>query len=224
MTLHEAKAQTTEMKFFSKIDGLADVALKELLMTRDFQTTKVRNDWVRFLMSLLHRHPNEVKVIRERALKGWEEVLAGQHQDLTDQIKEKVDGEREELEAGSAVSVESLALDILEKLILSENIGNAIVDIPWVLYTLPSAEWTFLTCDRPLVRTPKLIGADVALFVPVSPRDLFIATRRNDIIDTMNAMNPKTICKDVNTDIVREARQYVVGRDDNQTRFILNRQ
>jgi Protein of unknown function (DUF4238) len=83
---------------------------------------------------------------------------------------------------------------------------------------------TFLTSDRPIIKTGRLYGlTEPHLVVPISPLHLFIASNSERVFEILKGRMHDSLVADCNNEIVRSATKYVWGIDNSQLRFVENR-
>jgi len=61
------------------------------------------------------------------------------------------------------------------------------------------------------------------LALPIGPRTLFVASNQQAIVDDVAGRKPDDIVRFVNDRVVKQARNFVLGTDDKQLRFVSNR-
>ncbi|HEY1943731.1 MAG TPA: DUF4238 domain-containing protein [Roseiarcus sp.] len=87
----------------------------------------------------------------------------------------------------------------------------------------PPSSFPLLTSDRPIIMTNGISepGGHVAL--PIGPKTLFIASNRQDIVKDVAGRKPEELVAFVNDRVVKQAREFVLGIDGRQLRFVQNR-
>ena len=93
----------------------------------------------------------------------------------------------------------------------------------WRVLESPASAPTFLTSDRPVIRTTSLHGRGAHIAFPLTPRLLFIATPDTDILTAILKSDQAKLVKNFNCQIVEGAQCFVYGCDDTQSRFVQNR-
>lgn len=82
---------------------------------------------------------------------------------------------------------------------------------------------TFLTSDRPIIRTNGLAQKGGHIALPIGPRLLFIGSHDTDFLDALLHADQTCLVKECNRQIVEGASRFVYGVDQSQLRFVQNR-
>ena len=174
-------------------------------------------------MSLLHRAPEEVGVFTRQVA----EHLAYAEK----QFEENYESLRlpdepatfAEFKLKRPSNLEGRAATMLiQGIIDNQTVGNYFNRMIWTILSPPSGR-TFLSSDRPIVMTNGLNRPDSLLAVPIGPRKLFIASNQQGIVDEIASRKPGDLVSFVNDRVVRQARRFCIGINDQQLRFVTNR-
>jgi hypothetical protein len=111
---------------------------------------------------------------------------------------------------------------LIQRIIDNQTVGDHFNRLIWTIVSPPSTR-SFLTSDRPIVMTNGLSRPDSHLAIPIGPRKLFIASNQQGIVDEVVARKPDDLVSFVNDRVVRQARRFCIGTDDQQLRFVTNR-
>jgi hypothetical protein len=217
-------ASHLERRFFLQTDNDAAQALSS--MERDPRIAldnRLRSGWSRFVMSLIHRAPDEVSIFfREvtqhvgQAEREFEEHYAERRLPTDPETFEEFARARPANPAGIATAM------LIQKVIDSRFVGNHFNRMTWTIISPPSA-YTFLTSDRPIIMTNGLVNPDSHLALPIGPRRLFIASNQATIVREIAARKPDDLVAFVNDRVIKQARNFVIGVDDKQLRFVEKR-
>jgi hypothetical protein len=212
-------SQDLEIKFMSPLDNDAAKARDKIALDQPPDADE-RMAWARFMLSLLYRNREGVEFIkghmadiRREATLALEPDWAAQRGPLDELTLADPSAAREP--AAAAKSAANMTADIIAN-------SRAVPDIAsmhWMRIDLSASEIPLLTSDRPLVfialENPKAYMA-----LPIGPYDLFVAARDDGFLRALAAGDPTTIARQMNMDVVSQARQFVWGVDDGQIDFV----
>jgi hypothetical protein len=174
-------------------------------------------------MSLIHRAPEEIAIFfREiarhvaHAEKEFEKNYEKLRRPDEPETFEEFEKMRPSNVAGRAAAM------LIQRVIDSEFVGNHLIRMIWTTITMPSS-FSFLTSDRPIIMTNGLSQPEGHLALPIGPRKLFIASNQQAIVDEVARRKPDDLVAFVNDRVVKQARNFVIGVDDRQLRFVVNR-
>ena len=217
-------ASHLERRFFLQTDDEAAKALA--IIERDGHSninTKLRSAWARFVMSLIHRTPEEVKKVFEEIPRHVEYAERQFERDYAKlRYPEDPDTFEEYIKHRPTNPAGRAAIMLIQEIIDGRTVGNHLIQMNWAIFVPPSS-FTFLTCDRPIIMTNGLAQSDGHIALPIGPRRLFIASNTTDILRHLKARKPDALVNEVNDNIVKQARHFVIGIDDAQLRFVANR-
>lgn len=214
-----------EWGFFRQLDDRAARVVQKLnatpIPTLSAQEISV---WSTFLMSLLHRTPENLAAYKETAGRIYDETVP-EIRDRYDELRTPHDPETvEEYEASlTAEDRERAVMRNFASSIANPNIGNFLNSLHWSALDLPDDCPDYLLSDDPLARTNGLKKADGHLAIPLSPRRLAVGVYDHNFRNELLRMRPRELVKQMNTWTVEGARHFVVSPDLQQTRFIKNR-
>jgi hypothetical protein len=215
-------AQHLESKFLQLVDSDAAKALKQHLeMTLELRPAKLVTAWSRFLISLLLRHPDVMTEFRAAAKSLWLKG-GGEAQGNYEKIRRPGDPETfQEYVAKIDPLIEiMMRLNVIISAFDNERIGNHLNSMKWAVADVTASPYTLMTCDRPLVLSNLGDAKNGSLFLPISPRKLFVAANTEQVLSEFSKGNPSQIVERVNRIIVERARLYVYAREDWQKDFI----
>jgi len=214
-------AQHLESNFLQLVDSDAAIALeRHLTMTAEPWPPRLMTAWSRFLMSLLVRHPDVMSEFRAAAKSLWSK---GRDETQLNYEKIRKPEDPETIEEYATTIDPLIEVKARLYLILSAFNNRLFFDhlnkMKWAVADLTASPHCLLTSDRPLVLF-NIGDPDGFLFLPVSPRKLFVATNTIKILSEFSKGKPTEVVQRVNNVIVARARRYVYARDDWQKDFI----
>lgn len=211
---------------FKRIDQHANDALAFMLANSDGtadMAPKLRSGWSRFLMSLMHRGPEQLAALKARCQAAIEEHLAGLEQTYGDQRQPSDPETYAEMRAAVAHDAEHKAWAmVLESAMDNPTVGTFINSMMWSIVAIRNPERSMLTSDRPLHITNGLDHAEAYIILPVGPTEIFIAVNTAETVGRVSE-EPRRLLKDINTKVVEQAVRYAYDTDDAQLRFVENR-
>ena len=204
-----------EQQFLKPADNLASMALDALLGGVPFpKPAEMRRDWSRFLFSLLMRFPEA-----QRALKV----------DLTENVRQQTvaakDPAAEFQKITESNDLERATAQIFLDLLRTSKVTTTLCGMVWEVIELRDRQKnTFLTSDRPIIKTGRLYGlTEPHLVVPISPLHLFVASNDEHVFGILKGHVRDSLVAECNNEVVRSATKYVWGIDISQLRFVENR-
>lgn len=189
-------------------------------------TTDLRYAFTRLLISFFHRTPDRVEALTEKIADDFEPVLEGIMADLRSGAGGRVPTNNE---------LEKLAADLrkdartrmwgrsLARLINSDLLSPAIMNMHWSIRRLRSLSHELLTSDKPLITTNGFKHKEGHLALPLGPRILFIATNNEETTRAILAQSDNQLGRTVNDQIVKQAVSFVYGVNDRQKAFVAAR-
>jgi hypothetical protein len=217
-------ASHLERRFFLQTDNDASQALAGLESNPQAPLdTRLRSGWSRFVLSLIHRGPDEVARFFGQVA---EHVAAAERKFEEEYATRKLPGDPDTFEefklkkpsnpAGRAAAM------LIQNVIDSEFVGNHLNRMIWTILSPPSA-YPLLTSDRPVIMTNGLSKPESHLTLPIGPRRLFVASNQQAIVDDIAVRKPDDLVAFANDRLVKQARRFVLGTDDRQLRFVEKR-
>lgn len=197
--LPESSNQALEERFMRRVDQLASDALHLLIHGSETDlTTDLKSGWARFILSLVHRHPEKVSWIGV-------EIAARFQKRLTD-----------------ASALEKAKALLLLNIIDSQNVGSFMIErLNWFVVKLLNPKWKLLTSDRPIVMTNGVGYPTSYLMLPIDPTHLFIAVPNFDMEwQLRNALEEGHLVEHVNRTVASQAKRYVYYQDDSVLPFV----
>ena len=221
------KQSVLEDEFFRTTDQAAYDALSFMLANQDGianMPSKLRSGWSRFILSLIHRTPERVALLKEKCRVGLAERLA-EIESVYDDFRTPSDPATfAELKASMRHDVEHKTWAVLlQDVIDSATVGKFLNAMRWSIVTVRSPEHSLLTSDRPVYMTNGLNHPEGQIILPVGPTQMFVAVNTAEMEQMLRVCDPRRLTRLVNNKTATEARKYVYDTDNQQLRFVDNR-
>jgi len=216
-----------EDKFFRNTDQAAYDALQFMLANQDGSAdmpSKLRSGWSRFILSLTHRSPERVALLKEKCRVGLIERLV-EIESIYDEIRFPSDPPTfGEMKASLQHDIEHTTwVVLLQEVIDSPTVGKFLNAMRWSIVTIRNPGHSLLTSDRPIYMTNGLDHPEAQIILPVGPAQLFIAVNTPEMEEALRTFDPHALLRQMNDKVAIQARRYVYDRDDRQLRFVANR-
>jgi Protein of unknown function (DUF4238) len=220
-----AVASYLEQQFFKVTDDMGSKALAviEAGQWQQPMDIRVRSGWTRFIMSLMHRNPEQIGSSLETVSR-YVLILKPQYEKLYQNKKD----------ASHPPTFEKFWHRILPEVVgrtwikmVQSTIDNKVAgphfnSLIWRVLDFKSSR-TFLTGDRPIIMTNGMLKNDSHLAIPIGPRKLFAAAHTNNWADALVRDKADDVVAFVNDKIVRQARRFCIGINDSQLSFFAKR-
>jgi hypothetical protein len=218
----EEHSQHLEVRFMSPLDNGAAKALERIEAgdTMDWSADE-RSEWVRFIIGFLFRNPASVAFIKNHIANLFDvavEALERNYDEVRGPNDPKTFAEAHAKTSPAAAEIH--ATNMLAELIDNDRLGPTIFDMHWAVLDMKRSKFSVLTSDRPLYIPLPLGQADAYIMLPISPTKYFVATRKRETIAQLNALDRTAVVREVNTAIVKQAREFVWSCDDSQKGFV----
>jgi hypothetical protein len=221
---HPVVASYLENHFFKTTDDLAAKALAIIEQGQwNPMDTLVRSGWTRFIMSLLHRTPEEIRAMLA-LISSYVELTREKFEARYDEIRTTSDPPNFEDYWNAQLSdfVGRVWIQANQRTIDSKKIGDHINSLIWQVIEIHGA-YTFITCDRPIIMTNGMIAPGSHLALPIGPRKLFLATNTPNVIRSIEQRESDELATFVNNRIAQQARRFCIATDDTHLRFFAKR-
>lgn len=224
--LPEAQAVEFESTFLSPVDNHAADAMRT--MKANHQNLVIASEqrlaWARFLQSLMIRMPADIAQIKQHVKGEWIAQLPGVSEAYeAARTDEEPDTVLEFIQQSEEPLFEVGALGIIKRIIGHNVFATMVAALHWSILTVDRSDFTLLTSDRPIVYTPYLQGHDTHIMLPVGPNEIFLAVYEADYADAFRDTSDTALVTILNTAVVENADNSVIGVDDKQLRFVQNR-
>lgn len=219
-----ANAQQIEERFMSPIDGWASRSLTMLENgdKRIHRDPKFRSAWSLFILTLLMRMPEDLQTLDVALEVAWKREIA----------KLEVKYLKVTADAGSLYAfidthdpehMSRWKMEVACTLMDHDGIGQLLNDMRWFVVDSHDCEIDFLTSDRPVLMSETLTDPESYVFVPISPRKLFVAVNDAQVGERI-WFRPRTdLTRAVNDLVVGHAKRFAYGKDDSQLGFVSER-
>ena len=216
-----------EDDFFRRTDQTAHDALHFMLGNTDGtgdMPSKLRSGWSRFILSLIHRTPERLALLKEKCRQGLAERLAEIEPTYDDFRTPSDPATFAELKAKMEHDVQHKTWAVLlQDVIDSMTVGTFINAMRWNVVTARNAPHSVLTSDRPVYMTNGVDHPEGQIIVPIGPTQMFVAVNTPEMEEVLRTCDPHRLLGLMNDKVVRNARRYVYGTDDRQLRYVGNR-
>src|SRR5258708_28492184 len=179
----------------------------------------VRENWARFIVSLLLRHPSAVaqvgSAVRDIVQTGTRELQARYAARRSDP---KTFAEYVTRSNPQAPVV--AASQYLQRVLNGGAIAAAIGKMHWTRISVAKARFSLLTADQPLDVPLNLADKKAYLALPLSPTALFVASTNPGLLDTLLRHSSSKVVRMMNLATGTHARDRVWGVDDCQLAFV----
>jgi hypothetical protein len=214
--------QALEMVFMAGVDNNAADALSYLEEHRAKPADwALRDAWARYLLSLLHRSPERVAYITKK-VRDYEEGTL--NPDLIRRYPEIAGPNdpptfQEWLEKQGPLTPD-LRVRLIELLIGSRRVGDAINWMHWRVHRLDKLELGFISGDLPLMISNGLGHERSFVMLPIGPTKLFIASPDPNLINAFTTQYPHVLETAINDAIARQSTHILIARDDSLREFV----
>lgn len=216
-----------EDDFFRRTDQTAHDALRFMLANQDGtgdMPSKLRSGWSRFVLSLVHRTPERLALLKEKCRVALAERLA-EIEPMYHEFRGPSDPPTfAQLKASMEHDAEhkTWAL-LLQDVVDSVTVGTFINAMRWSVVTVKNAPHSILTSDRPVYMTNGINHPEGQIILPIGPTRMFVAVNTPEMEDVLRTSDPHRLMGLMNDKVARHACRYVYGTDDRQLRYVENR-
>ena len=220
-----AVATFLERQFFRVTDDLASKALAviEAGPWQQPMENRVRSGWTRFIMSLLHRNPEQIRASLQ-TVSQYVTILKPQYERLYHNKKDAnhppTFNEFSQLILPEVVG--RTWIKLVQTSIDNKSAGQHFNNLIWTILDFKSSH-TFLTGDRPIIMTNGMIKSDSHLAIPIGPRKLFVAAHTTNLADALKRDKADNAVGFINDKIARQARRFCIGTNDSHLSFFAKR-
>jgi hypothetical protein len=218
----DALAQAVETEFMKPVDTEADLALQKMLRADPrLRNERERSAFTRFIFSLLYRHPEGVRELKEQMRDVYLAGIDALREHYAEQWMPNNPPTFEEFMARTRPeAAQRAAMNMLQGIIDNENVGPTINNMHWTRVSLVHAATPSLTSDRPVVKPFGLSRADAYIALPISPHVLFVAGHDGRWAKICEATPPAVVVEMINQAVVAQAHKTVWGVDEGQLAFV----
>ena len=217
--------QAIEKIFFMQVDNLAARTHQKLIEhgLRSL-TNDERSDWVRFLMSLRVRQPDNVQKLKIESAEHLVKTLRQQPEEY-DELATNDDAPTliEWTEQQFPGLIENFGLSFFHKIASNPEVGEKIFRMKWWLWDFADASFDLLLADHPCILTKGIDDPNLIIALPISPKKAFMATNSEDVAALMRQQAPKHLALRLNELSLNQARARIYASNTSPRRFIQNR-
>ncbi len=215
------RRQALEIDFMSPLDNQASKALTFIeTHGRRPDDQRLASAWSRFLLSLMHRSPERVAIIRRKLREedaGASERLERRYAELR-RPDDPPTAAAYRAEADEAL-YEELEAALIRRMIDSPFIGAHLNNMQWSIGTFHAPKHGLVLSDNPIIMSNGIGTAEGFVLLPVSPGSFFMAVNARRVSDAFAAQQER-LERGLNDAIVRQAELLVIAADDRHKRFV----
>lgn len=212
--LTDVKAHWLELDYLQTLDNTGAKLQRDMLVGRMPSIGSGRRDWVRFLLSLLNRHPDDVDTLRRLHAVMWkqheDEGIRSMRASLPDMDPILV--ATNYIEAWRA-KAETSRVESLERMMNYGLSGQILERSHWEVLDLSASSTSLILSDKPIYRSKTFRERGDYIAVPLGPKHLFRASldwRRGRPFSPREA---QMFVAKINTALLKASRSYVVAVD-----------
>jgi hypothetical protein len=217
--------QAVEKRFLRVIDNNA-TRVRTKLETTGLKSLSIedRMDWARFLMSLRLRQPSVVEMLKRESTEHLKNTL-NDHPEEYEELTTPEDAPtlEEWTEEQFPGLIENFGLSFFQELVDNPEIGEKILRMTWWLWDFQSAPYELLLSDHPCIFVKGIGDPNCVIALPISPRKAFIATRSEEVAQSMRKQRPRDLVMRINESSVNQTRVRIYARNEAPRRFIEKR-
>jgi len=180
---------------------------------------EVRDNFARFIVALMLRHPSVVV----RVTAAMRDILETGTRELQRRYAARRSDPRTFAEFVTRADPQAplnAATQYLNKVIDGDALAATIGKMQWTRLTVAEARFTQLTSDQPLDVPLNLGDKNAYISLPLSPTSLFVASNNTGLIETLSRHDPSKVVRMMNMATVTRANDCVFGTDDSQLSFV----
>jgi hypothetical protein len=200
-----------ETKFFKQIDDKAAKLMRRFIRGERFSLdTEMASSWAMFLMAFTHRTPARLESLAKISEKELDHGLTinPEEYELLRSPSEPPTL-KEWLQINAPRILQDFHIRMLPTLINSEKIGNALMEMHWIVRDVSKANTQLIIGDNPFYISDGLGKPNTYVFLPLGPRSIFIASRNKTIIEHIKKAPATRLVKEVNRIMVQTADRLV---------------
>lgn len=217
-------ASAVEDEFFKPIDTHASIVMSNMHAGSQSFSPADRVAWTQFLMSLVFRHPENLKATKERLSRTIRTTTRAQERQYRkvrapDDPKTLAEALRLEIERDPD-RVHRQVVELVADITGSEKIGRHIYSMRWGSLRMPLGVPALLTSDRPLHWFGGLADRGCHILMPIGPKRVFYAVNELEMAAQIMTHTPTKLVEILNEHTVRRARDYVYGMTDDRLDYV----
>jgi hypothetical protein len=223
--LNRRLANYLENEFFLRVDNDGAEIMRALLRGETRFDSDAKAAWARFLMSMFHRSPENIRRIATTVNLDYIRSLEDELRPGYETLREQHGGGQtwdEMIENFSDADYQQFQLLTLRAIMDSQRVGTVLTSMIWTVAPR-SGIYPLFTSDRPITMTA--LGQDDAhLVMPLTPDHVFFAAKNAETLHKIERRNLYGgLAEIINNNVVRQAMRYVYAIDDSRKAFLVNR-
>lgn len=204
-----------------RVDEPASLVHKEIVQEGVSKLSeKIKIDWAKFLVSLLHRSPVMMENIRTE---GSKELALSLEEAPEEYLELRGDAPeatlREFTDKYFPDALNDVGARVLPGLIQSPLLNGALLKAFWCTRRLEKYQSNLLIGDNPFIYEGKF-KTDFLVSLPVTPKIAFFASNNMNILGNLFKLEEESFVQRMNRLSIRQADQYVYATSDQQQSFI----
>jgi len=211
-----------ETKFFKQVDDKAAKLMRRFISGERFELNgEMASNWAMFLMAFTHRTPVGLKNLAKTAGEHLNHHLTINPEEYESlRSKDEPPTLKEWLQINAPRILEDFHIRMLPILINSEKIGNALMEMHWVVKDVSQANRELIIGDNPFYISDGLAKPHTYVFLPLGPASIFIASRNKNIIENIKKAPATKLVKEVNRTMVQTADRLVYSTHRTHTELV----
>lgn len=211
----DIRSHRLEVKYLQQLDHSGAELQTKMLATGRVPEGADRRTWVRFLMSLMNRHPDDVEKLAVLHRRMWQDsekdIIRRLRREFPDMDPILIGAKIHEDWSGQA---EKARVDGLTRM-MDFGIAGAVVDRGfWQVLNLDHAQHDLVLSDKPVYRSGTFNKRGDFLAMPISPKYLFWAEYAAEPSSKSDAKKLSNVVSLVNENTIGAAREFVVAAND----------
>lgn len=208
------KAHWLELDYLQTLDHTGARLQRDMLAGRMPSIGSGRREWIRFLLSLLNRHPDDVETFRRLHAVMWK-----QHEDEgVRNMRASVPDMDPILVATKYIAAwrakaETARVASLERMMNYGLSGQIIERSHWEVLDLSASPVSLILSDKPVYRSTTFRERGDYIAVPLGPKHLFRASLGWRRSRPFSAREAEIFVAKVNNALLKSARSHVVAVD-----------
>ncbi|WP_442577833.1 DUF4238 domain-containing protein [Mesorhizobium sp. ASY16-5R] len=205
--------QNIERIFMGTVDKTAADA-RDMLLRGVIPTGPERQAWARFLMSVVMRTPEEIRLMKEHYtsnLLATDPDLEAEYKALRRSDLPPTLGEY--MTTLGAANLERSALVLAVDMMQLESVTKLFMSAQWCVLDIGDSRKKLMTSDHPVVMTNGLGRFDGHFAIAISPQRLFVGFMFAGFADRLQKERPEKVIRLFNDAVIGQGRKFVYGVD-----------
>jgi hypothetical protein len=116
-------------------------------------------------------------------------------------------------EAHTGIFVSDVAIAAIQRCVENPIVGRRLINAPWHLMRLGSADESLVLSDRPLVRLYGLDHPKGTWFLPLTPKCAFVATMHDETMKLFRRVTPGKVARTLNVVSANQSQRFVFSTE-----------